>query len=246
MKSATKLLNLLTAFLAVIGVCAATLVCFIVAYTQINGGFSPKRTTDYNAVVAQADNNTIGAFSFSTDLNDNFVSESLSDTDTLSNSSNAEPISLTENQASNEISEQPTFEYDVNPAISDTDYAVNIETSDTSDSGIYATPIEQGTLTAPPIEQSLQNDIYSYEVPLESSNQIINDSLITENGSNFNTYNATESQASTPSIDTVWLPATGEKYHSINNCGQMNPNKARQVSLEYAISAGYEKCEKCF
>lgn len=246
MKSTTKLLNLLTAFLAVIGVCAATLVCFIVAYTQINGGFSPKRTTDYNTVVAQTDNNTIRDFSFSAELNDNFAPESLSDTDASSNNSNTEPISLTENQTSNEISEQPTFEYDAYPAFSDTDYAVNIETGDTSDSVTYATQIEQGTSTAPPIEQNEPSVIYSSEVPIVSSSQIIDNSLATDNENNFNTHNIPESSAPALVTDTVWLSATGEKYHSIDHCGQMNPNKARQVSLEYAVSVGYDKCEKCF
>ncbi|MGL4451240.1 MAG: ComEC/Rec2 family competence protein [Sarcina sp.] len=43
----------------------------------------------------------------------------------------------------------------------------------------------------------------------------------------------------------VWLSATGEKYHSINNCGRMNPSKARQVSLSDAQSQGFEDCSKC-
>ncbi|MCB2300423.1 ComEC/Rec2 family competence protein [Clostridium tagluense] len=42
----------------------------------------------------------------------------------------------------------------------------------------------------------------------------------------------------------VWLSATGDKYHSINNCGRMNPNKARQVTLEEAKSS-YSPCSKC-
>lgn len=41
-KSTSKILNLLTAFLAVIGMCSATLVCFIVIYTSINGNFTSK------------------------------------------------------------------------------------------------------------------------------------------------------------------------------------------------------------
>lgn len=41
MKNTTRLLNLLSAFMAVIGACAAALVCFIVIYTGINGEFSP-------------------------------------------------------------------------------------------------------------------------------------------------------------------------------------------------------------
>lgn len=55
-----------------------------------------------------------------------------------------------------------------------------------------------------------------------------------------------EQEASASANDTVWLSTTGIKYHSINNCGQTDPDKAYQVSLEYAIREGYEKCEKCF
>ncbi|MBQ7839596.1 MAG: hypothetical protein IJ390_03785 [Lachnospiraceae bacterium] len=44
----------------------------------------------------------------------------------------------------------------------------------------------------------------------------------------------------------VWLPATGTCYHSINNCGRMNPKRATQVTLDEAISRHYEKCSKCF
>lgn len=43
----------------------------------------------------------------------------------------------------------------------------------------------------------------------------------------------------------VWLSATGEKYHRIPDCGRMNPDKARSVTLEYALSAGYDACKKC-
>lgn len=57
---------------------------------------------------------------------------------------------------------------------------------------------------------------------------------------------APEESIPTPVSEMVWLSATGEKYHSINNCGRMNPNKARQVSLEDAINSGYGKCSKCW
>lgn len=44
----------------------------------------------------------------------------------------------------------------------------------------------------------------------------------------------------------VWLSATGEKYHKIPNCGRMNPNTAKQITLEEAIQLGYSPCSKCF
>lgn len=45
---------------------------------------------------------------------------------------------------------------------------------------------------------------------------------------------------------TVWLSATGSKYHRIPNCGRMNPNKARQVSLDWAVAQGFESCKNCY
>ena len=48
-----------------------------------------------------------------------------------------------------------------------------------------------------------------------------------------------------PQSVLVWLPATGEKYHRINNCGRMNPEKATQVTLEKAKALGYGPCSIC-
>jgi len=46
------------------------------------------------------------------------------------------------------------------------------------------------------------------------------------------------------STASVWIPKTGSKYHSKPNCSNMkNP---KQVSLSYAVSAGYEACKKCY
>ncbi len=45
---------------------------------------------------------------------------------------------------------------------------------------------------------------------------------------------------------TVWLSATGNKYHSRNNCGRMNPSKARQTTMSKAKASGYEACKKCW
>ena len=46
--------------------------------------------------------------------------------------------------------------------------------------------------------------------------------------------------------EMVWLSATGSKYHSIPDCGNMNPDKARQVSRSTAESQGYDACSKCW
>lgn len=42
----------------------------------------------------------------------------------------------------------------------------------------------------------------------------------------------------------VWLSATGSKYHNKPDCGNMNPNTARQISI--ADAGGYSACSKCF
>ncbi|MGL4571363.1 MAG: ComEC/Rec2 family competence protein [Clostridium sp.] len=45
-------------------------------------------------------------------------------------------------------------------------------------------------------------------------------------------------------VSKVWLSETGSKYHSINNCGRMNPNNATQVTLSEAQKS-YDACSKC-
>lgn len=49
-----------------------------------------------------------------------------------------------------------------------------------------------------------------------------------------------------PKEQIVWLSATGSKYHSKPDCGTMNPDTARQISIDDAISQGYEPCKKCY
>lgn len=49
-----------------------------------------------------------------------------------------------------------------------------------------------------------------------------------------------------PQSYMVWLSATGSKYHNKPNCGNMDPNKARQVTEADAAAQGYEPCKKCF
>ena len=55
-----------------------------------------------------------------------------------------------------------------------------------------------------------------------------------------------ESTSDDSSGGMVWLSATGSKYHSIPNCGNMNPNNARQVSRSSAEAQGYGACSKCW
>lgn len=48
------------------------------------------------------------------------------------------------------------------------------------------------------------------------------------------------------SSQTAWLSATGDKYHSIPDCGRMNPNKATKTTVGAAQAAGYEACKICW
>lgn len=44
----------------------------------------------------------------------------------------------------------------------------------------------------------------------------------------------------------VWQSATGSCYHSKNNCGNMNPQKATQITEAEAKQKGLSKCSKCW
>ena len=52
--------------------------------------------------------------------------------------------------------------------------------------------------------------------------------------------------ADTGNENMVWISETGSKYHRINNCGRMNPNKAVQMSQADAEARGLEPCKKCY
>ncbi|WP_187144038.1 MULTISPECIES: hypothetical protein [Blautia] len=54
-----------------------------------------------------------------------------------------------------------------------------------------------------------------------------------------------EAAAAQPVEQMVWLSATGEKYHRIPNCGNMNPDKARQIPLSQA-EGSYQACKNCW
>ena len=46
--------------------------------------------------------------------------------------------------------------------------------------------------------------------------------------------------------EMVWIPAHGEKYHSISDCGNMNPDTATQVTKSSAEAMGYGACSNCW
>lgn len=63
------------------------------------------------------------------------------------------------------------------------------------------------------------------------------------------TVNAPESTDTSETANTsqmVWQSATGSKYHAIPNCGNMNPDKAVEITLDYAESIGLGRCKNCW
>lgn len=79
----------------------------------------------------------------------------------------------------------------------------------------------------------------------DSSKTDSNNANTGNSGSGSGSGTTRSSSGSGSSTKMVWLPATGDCYHAINNCGRMNPNKATQVTEEYAIQHGYYACSKC-
>lgn len=82
-----------------------------------------------------------------------------------------------------------------------------------------------------------------------SSSSSSNSSKSSSSSSSSNKSSSSSSNSSvesTPVGGQVWISATGSKYHNKPNCGRMDPNKARQISLSEAKSRGFEPCSKCF
>lgn len=48
------------------------------------------------------------------------------------------------------------------------------------------------------------------------------------------------------STEQVWVSATGSKYHNKPDCGNMNPDNARQMTRIEAEAMGLEACKKCY
>ena len=87
--------------------------------------------------------------------------------------------------------------------------------------------------------------------PTSSSNKSNTSSNSSSNKSNSSASSSSSSSSSNQSTDRkpqggkVWISETGKKYHSIPNCGRMNPNKASQVSVSDAEGMGLSPCSKC-
>lgn len=127
--------------------------------------------------------------------------------------------------------------YNVQPGIS-IDY-IDVQSWEDESSNTSESDNEETQATAVLQEQTAtQSDTISSQQE-QSAEQ-------TDNAGRQEQPSVSETPAASGGDTMVWLSATGEKYHSINNCGRMNPDNATQVTEEYAINNGYGKCSKCW
>lgn len=75
------------------------------------------------------------------------------------------------------------------------------------------------------------NGAWTLDIPTQTTTATTNSTAVTNNQNN---------------SQVCYLSATGSKYHRINNCGRMNPNKATQTTVSNAEAQGYGKCSKCW
>ena len=93
------------------------------------------------------------------------------------------------------------------------------------------------------ISAKYKGKIYKCKVVVKAKkNKASNDESTDDGGSE----DESDSGDNSNSSGIVYVSATGSKYHSINNCGNMNPSKARSMTESEAVSLGYGKCSKCW
>ena len=102
-------------------------------------------------------------------------------------------------------------------------------------------------------------------IPIENNDTKVNSSVDIDQGFGIGTAAIVEEPNAEDAIDSlledafndyeeesedegplVWLSASGDCYHSINNCGKMNPDKAIQVTLQEAERRGKGRCSNCW
>lgn len=78
-----------------------------------------------------------------------------------------------------------------------------------------------------------------------TKNSLVQNSNTTDNANLKDTVNNKSVPQQQQNVETmVWITATGDGYHSNNNCGNTDTSKATQISLEKA-KRSYKACSKC-
>lgn len=91
-------------------------------------------------------------------------------------------------------------------------------------------------------KSNLQSENTSLKEEIESLKQQAASVASSSGGGSFQRGDAETSEVSA----SVWITATGKKYHNKPDCGNSNPNTSRQIPLSEAQARGYSPCKKCF
>lgn len=84
------------------------------------------------------------------------------------------------------------------------------------------------------------------------NSEISEDTTHSNDTNNSNNSSSNVGTSQTPDVQEpadstmVWKSATGSKYHCVNDCGNMNPDKAQQLTKEEAEEQGLDPCSKCY
>lgn len=231
MKNTTKLINILTAFLGVIGLCAAALVCFIVIYTQITGGFSKKSTADSNIVTAQADDTDTA--------NDDIINTDITNDDTINTDQETEILPASTEQTPDINGDVPAeYASALSKAAnySDMMYMSKAAIYDqlTSEYGERFSPDAAqyaiDNMTADWNSNALQK-AKNYSDTLYMSKAAIYDQLISDYGEKFT---PSEAQYAVDNLDADWNFNALQKARNYQNTMNMSPDAIReQLTSEY-------------
>ena len=144
-----------------------------------------------------------------------------------------EPSLAAQNEVENEV---PTVTQDA--AESTTEEPSVTEKSNNKDDDKSDKHLEQSTT-------DIVKDYNSYSSPTEASST----PAATPKPKSSNIVaqiHGTNNSVSLSPGSTVWLSATGKKFHKRDNCGRMKPENAKSVTVEEAVNSGYDACEKCY
>ena len=84
------------------------------------------------------------------------------------------------------------------------------------------------------------------EVTVQESEEVSEETSLPESSGESSPAPSAEEVVESSGGGMVWKSATGKKYHSIPDCGNMNPNNATEMTQSQAESIGLGRCKKCF
>lgn len=276
MKKSNPVFNILTAIFAVVGGCAAVLSGFIVLHAFFVGDFSATdaegKSVSSEAALIQESSWPEEAAAPVTRQEETPGLELAADTETAAVEDESEVRSSEEQQTEKTENTENTISLEYYQALnranaySDTMHMLKADIYDrlvseygdnfSADAAQYAIDhITNDWESEAEVPESVQTGEVPAADSVETDNTLQTETSViagTDDTSQSadsvmgGTYSAPGEDVSMPVDTMVWLSATGEKYHSINNCGRMNPARARQVTLEEAVSRGFGQCKNCY